>query len=58
MSSQRVREGESRAVLQPSKWTAEGTVKGCIFRFRVFCDVRDTSVSGDMLVSRRAHEQS
>lgn len=37
MRAQRVREGESRAEMQFTKWTAEGAVKGHFVR--VFCDV-------------------
>ena len=38
MRAQRVREGESRAEKQFTKWTAEGTVKGIFYL--VHCDVR------------------
>ena len=67
MRAQRVREAENRIELQIAKWTAEGTVKGRknLYRIRssdspkskgrVPCDVRHTSVAGDMLVSRQAH---
>ena len=52
MRAQRVREGESRVETQVAKWTAEGTGKGfCL----VFCDVRHTSVAGNMQVFRKAH---
>ena len=51
MRAQRVREGESRVEMQVAKWTAEGTGKGfCL----VFCDVRHTSVAGNMQVFRKA----
>ena len=49
MRAQRVRAGESRIEMQITKWTAEGAVKGF---GRVFCDVRHTSVAGNMLVFR------
>ena len=52
MRAQRVREGESRAEKQFTKWTAEGTGKGDRL---VFCDVRHTSVAGNMQVFRKAH---
>ena len=39
MRAQRVREGESRAEKQFTKWTAEGTGKD-IFGYQVFCDVK------------------
>ena len=53
MRAQRVREGESRVEMQVAKWTAEGTGKGfCL----VFCDVRHTSVAGNMLVFRKSAE--
>ena len=52
MRAQRVQEGESRVEMQVAKWTAEGTGKGfCL----VFCDVRHTSVAGNMQVFRKAH---
>ena len=52
MRAQRVREGESRVEMQVAKWTAEGTGKGfCL----VCCDVRHTSVAGNMLVFRKVH---
>ena len=52
MRAQRVREGESRVEMQVAKWTAEGTGKGfCL----VFCDVRHTSVAGNMQVFRKVH---
>ena len=53
MLSQRAGDGENPAELQFRKWTAKGTMKGRICR--VSCDVRLTSVAGDMLVSRKAH---
>ena len=49
MRAQRVREGESRVEMQAAKWTAEGTGKGSNL---VFCDVRHTSVAGNMQVFR------
>ena len=52
MRAQRVREGESRVEMQAAKWTAEGTGKGSNL---VFCDVRHTSVAGNMQVFRKAH---
>ena len=52
MRAQRVREGESRVEMQIVKWTAEGTGKGDRL---VFCDVRHTSVAGNMQVFRKAH---
>ena len=52
MRAQRVREGESRVEMQIVKWTAEGTGKG---NRLVFCDVRHTSVAGNMQVFRKAH---
>ena len=52
MRAQRVREGESRVEMQIVKWTAEGTGKGDRL---VFCDVRHTSVAGNMQVFREAH---
>ena len=52
MRAQRVREGESRVEMQIVKWTAEGTGKGDRL---VFCDVRHTSVAGNMKVFRKAH---
>ena len=52
MRAQRVREGESRVEMQIVKWTAEGTGKGDSL---VFCDVRHTSVAGNMQVFRKAH---
>ena len=52
MRAQRVREGESRGEMQIVKWTAEGTGKGDRL---VFCDVRHTSVAGNMQVFRKAH---
>lgn len=52
MRAQRVREGESRVEMQVAKWTAEGTGKGDRL---VFCDVRHTSVAGNMQVFRKAH---
>jgi hypothetical protein len=51
MRAQRVRDGESRVEMQIVKWAAEGAVKGT--GCRVFCDVRHTSVAGDMLVSHK-----
>ena len=52
MRAQRVREGESRVEMQVAKWTAEGTGNGfCL----VFCDVRHTSVAGNMQVFRKVH---
>ena len=52
MRAQRIREGESRVEMQIVKWTAEGTGKGDRL---VFCDVRHTSVAGNMQVFRKAH---
>ena len=52
MRAQRVREGESRVEMQIVKWTAEGTGKGDRL---VLCDVRHTSVAGNMKVFRKAH---
>ena len=52
MRAQRVREGESRIEMQVAKWTAEGAGKGIR---RVFCDVRHTSVAGNMMVFRKEH---
>ena len=52
MRAQRVREGESRVEMQIVKWTTEGTGKGDRL---VFCDVRHTSVAGNMQVFRKAH---
>ena len=52
MRAQRVREGESRVEMQIVTWTAEGTGKGDRL---VFCDVRHTSVAGNMQVFRKAH---
>ena len=52
MRAQRVREGESRVEMQIVKWTAEGTGKGDRL---VFCDVRHTSVAGNIKVFRKAH---
>ena len=52
MRAQRVWEGESRVEMQIVKWTAEGTGKGDRL---VFCDVRYTSVAGNMQVFRKAH---
>ena len=52
MRAQRVREGESRVEMQVAKWTAEGTGKGF---WLVFCDVRHTSVAGNMQVFRKVH---
>ena len=52
MRAQRVREGETRVEMQIVKWTAEGTGKGDRL---VFCDVRHTSVAGNMQVFRKAH---
>ena len=52
MRAQRVREGESRVEMQIVKWTAEVTGKGDRL---VFCDVRHTSVAGNMQVFRKAH---
>lgn len=52
MRAQRVREGESRVEMQIVKWIAEGTGKGDRL---VFCDVRHTSVAGNMKVFRKAH---
>ena len=52
MRAQRVREGESRVEMQIVKWTAEGTGKG---NRLVFCDVRHTSVAGNMQVFHKAH---
>ena len=52
MRAQRVREGESRVEMQAAKWTAEGTGKGSNL---VFCDVRHTSVAGNMQVFRKVH---
>ena len=52
MRAQRVREGESRVEMQAAKWTAEGTGKGSNL---VFCDIRHTSVAGNMQVFRKAH---
>ena len=52
MRAQRVREGESRVEMQIVKWTSEGTGKG---NRLVFCDVRHTSVAGNMQVFRKAH---
>ena len=52
MRAQRVREGESRVEMQNVKWTAEGAGKGDRL---VFCDVRHTSVAGNMQVFRKAH---
>ena len=52
MRAQRVREGESRVEMQVVKWTAEGTGKGSNL---VFCDVRHTSVAGNMQVFRKVH---
>lgn len=52
MRAQRIRVGESWMEMQAAKWTAEGTGKGfCL----VFCDVRHTSVAGNMQVFRKAH---
>ena len=51
MRAQRVREGESRVEMQIVKWTAEGTGKGDRL---VFCDVRHTSVAGNMQVFRES----
>lgn len=58
MRTQRVREGESRIEMQVVKWTAEGTGKGnCLTEQQclVFCDVRHTSVVGNMQVFRKVH---
>ena len=52
MRAQRVREGESRVEMQIVKWTAEGTGKSSSL---VFCDVRHTSVVGNMKVFRKVH---
>ena len=52
MRAQRVREGESRVEMQVVKWTAEGAGKALV---RVFCDVRHTSVAGNMQVFRKEH---
>ena len=53
MRAQRIRVGESWMEMQAAKWTAEGTGKGfCL----VFCDVRHTSVAGNMQVFRKVHE--
>lgn len=52
MRAQRAREGESRVEMQIAKWTAEGAGKGSS---RVFCDVRHTSVAGNMMVFRKVH---
>ena len=52
MRAQRVREGESRVEMQVAKWPAAGTGKGfCL----VICDVRHTSVAGNMQVFRKVH---
>ena len=55
MRAQRVREGESRVEMQVVKWTAEGTGKEYFRRMLVFCDVRHTSVAGNMQVFRKVH---
>ena len=55
MRAQRVREGESRVEMQVVKWTAEGTGKSSRLVCLVFCDVRHTSVAGNMQVFRKVH---
>ena len=58
MRAQRVRGGGSRIEMQDIKWTAEGAVKGLCYVNQVFCDVRHTSVAGNMLVFRKEREVS
>ena len=58
MRAQRVRVGESRIEMQVVKWTAEGTGKSSRLveqKCLVFCDVRHTSVAGNMQVFRKVH---
>ncbi len=55
MRAQRVRGGGSRIEMQDIKWTAEGAVKGLCYVNQVFCDVRHTSVAGNMKVFRKEH---
>ncbi len=55
MRAQRVREAENRIEMQVAKWTAEGAAKSHITQGLLPCDVRHTSVAGDMKVSRKVH---
>ena len=58
MRAQRVRGGGSRIEMQDIKWTAEGAVKGLCYVNQVFCDVRHTSVVGNMKVFRKSTGRS